>query len=51
MGTDMNPDHFILCLAAIVKLTHYRYKLPLYRVIPGTRAAWEAPQAREPTYQ
>ena len=32
----------------IVKFSHYRYKLPLYRVIPGTRAAWEAPQAREP---
>ena len=35
----------------IVNFTHYKYILPLYRVIPGTRAAWEAPRAREPTYQ
>ena len=41
--------HF--CVPVIVKFSHYRYRLPLYRVIPGTRAAWEAPRAREPTYQ
>ena len=35
----------------IVKFSHYKYKLPLYRAIHGTRAAWEAPRAREPTYQ
>ena len=36
----------------IVNFTHYRdIKTPLYRVIPGTRATWEAPRAREPTYQ
>ena len=36
---------------SIVNFTHCWYRIPLYQAKPGTRAAWEAPQAREPTYQ
>ena len=46
--TDTQNIHF--WVPVIVKFTHYRYKLPLYRAIPGTRAAWDA-RSRVPTYQ
>ena len=47
---ERDHTHMFMCLL-YSEFIHTLMQIPWYWVKPGTRAAWEAPRAEEPTYQ